>query len=74
MSKLLIETNQDVDPVDDSGLFYAKPVDIEQATNDIKSYILRCRFHSGLDFAEEITEQTALNTAIGIINILTPNQ
>ena len=70
MKRLLIETDQDIDPVDDSSLFYAKPINKYEVIDALKDYILRYRFHSGLDYSQEIGEQTAIKVAGGIYNIL----
>lgn len=69
MSILLIATDM-VEPLDNTGLYYAKPLDDKKSVVKIKDYLLKRGLHSGLNYAEEISETTANGIASDIINIL----
>ena len=67
--ELLIETN-DTDPTVKAGLYYAKPIDVSELRGFIVRLILSHRFHSGLDFSEEVGETTATRAADAIVKYM----
>ena len=67
--ELLIETDN-TDPTVRAGLYYAKPIDVSELRRFIVKLILSHRFHSGLDYSEEIGESTATNVAEAIVGYM----
>ena len=70
MAIILVASDKQIDPLDDSGLYYAKPVNVKKLTFDITHYILGYRLHSAMNYQEEIGEDKALQISEGIIRII----
>ena len=67
--ELLIETNN-TDSTGKAGLYYAEPIDVGELRGFIVKLILSHRFHSGLDYSEEIGEDTATRVANAIVEYM----
>ena len=70
MAIILVASGKPIDPLDDSGLYYAKPVNVNQLSFDITEYILGYRLHNSLNHQGEIGRDKAEQIASDIIKLI----